>query len=92
MKKPIINSKLDELGKYQAVNRCESASELEIAMRLISDDSLTIKGLTKTFDLKKSIWYMYKFIDDENGVVPPNVLTRAYGIRQQAMYIKYYKE
>ena len=83
---------MTELEKYQLVNKCEFVSDLEKAMRLISDDGLTIKGLTREFDLNKSIENMYKFILDKDSVIPANVLTRSYGIRQQAMYIKYYNK
>ena len=84
--------KLTEFEKYQAVNKCESDTELENAMRLISDDGLTIRGLTRTFDLQKSIKNMYAFIADKSDVIPANVLTRSYGIRQQALYLKYYNK
>lgn len=71
--------------KYDAVNKCESLEELANVIRLFSDKEGWIQGRTRKFDANKMAHACMAF-----GFVSPNVLTREFGIRQQAFYIEHY--
>jgi hypothetical protein len=82
---------MTELEKYQAVNACKNIHELVKIIRSFADASGMIQGRTRVFDAgemarKSELWYEGCF-----GFTP-NVATREFGIRQQLMYIKYYKK
>lgn len=76
-----------ELEKFQIINKCETTEELKNAIVKISDKNGYIQGRFYSFDA-------YKMKDRVDLVIdknyPANYLTRSYGIRQQALYIKYY--
>lgn len=81
---------MTELEKYQAVNACKKIEELTAVIRSFADDKGIIQGRSRIFDADKmarlsEAWY--------NGcsILTPNVATRQYGIRQQLLYLKYYK-
>jgi hypothetical protein len=77
---------MTELEKYELVNKCETVEELANAILKVSG-GIEIKGRQQNFDAEK----MSKRVDQViNGNLIPNVLTRQYGIRQQALYLKYY--
>lgn len=78
---------MTELEKYEAVNKCETLEELGSLILKFADENGMIKGRIKDFNAEKMVEGLKAFINDE---AVPNVLTRNYGIRQQAMYIKYY--
>lgn len=78
--------KLTEEQKYSIINNCETVEDLENAIIGISDHG-TIEGKSRSFDAIKMSSYVKAVV---NGELIPNVLTRSYGIRQQALYIKYY--
>jgi len=74
---------------YEAVNKCETYEELAEAIRKIGVHGM-IQGRIRTFESEKMALMCENFETFmENGI--PNVLTREFGIRQQAMYI-YYSE
>lgn len=79
---------MTELEKYEAVNSAESVEELKAAMRLCADGAL-IEGRERAFDVERMCEGLDMYINEE---APPNVLTRKWGIRQQAMYIKFYEK
>jgi hypothetical protein len=79
--------KMNELEKYELVNKCETEEELAAAILTIANGS-EIEGRNRIFDAEKMSKRVQEVI---NGDVIPNVLTRKYGIRQQALYIKYYQ-
>lgn len=74
-----------ELEKYEAVNRCETLEELANVIRGFGVDGM-IQGRTKVFKAEKMALYCEEF---DAGI--HNLLTREYGIRQQAMYILFYE-
>jgi hypothetical protein len=78
---------MEELEKYELINKCETDNELAQAILLLSDEEGMIKGRNKAFNAIKTSGNCYLVI---NKNYPPNILTREYGIRQQALYIKYY--
>lgn len=80
---------MTELGKFIRVNSCESPEELRQCILDFADANGDIQGRNKNFNatqMAKGLDYYMR------GEVFPNVLTREFGIRQQAMYIKYYME
>ena len=74
---------------YEAVNKCETYEELAKVIRKIGVDGM-IQGRIRPFDSEKMAGACENF-DTYMNVGKPNVLTREFGIRQQAMYI-YYSE
>ena len=71
---------------YDKVNKAESLEELASIILELADENGMIQGRTKQFDANKMSEYCRNFKD-----YIPNVLTREFGIRQQAMYICYYE-
>jgi len=74
---------------YEAVNKCETYEELAEAIRKIGVDGM-IQGRIRLFNSEK----MAKGCESFGSYMElrmPNVLTREFGIRQQALYI-YYSE
>jgi hypothetical protein len=79
---------MEELEKYQLINKCETDNELADAIIAISNpETNMILGRTKVFDAMKMAENCHLVIKRD---FPPNLLTREFGIRQQALYIKYY--
>lgn len=81
----------NELARYDAVNECETIEELQEVILSFADERGEIKGRTRYFNAQKMADFALKYYEDEsdNEVYPPNLLTRNWGIRQQAMYIKW---
>jgi hypothetical protein len=78
---------MNDLEKYELVNRCETPSELyESIIKLTDPDTGFIHGRTRYFEGKKMAENMLLVLHGAQ----PNLLTREYGIRQQALYLKYY--
>ena len=81
---------MSSLDAYEAVNKCETYEELAKAIRDIGEDGI-IKGRNRPFNSEKMAKACESFGNYmEIGV--PNVLTREFGIRQQAMYIYYFEK
>jgi hypothetical protein len=79
---------MTELEKFQLVNACETCEALEQAIILIGEDNNgQVMGRTRPFDAARSA-QMVKPIVHENLL--PNYLTRSFGIRQQALYLRFY--
>jgi len=78
---------MTELEKFQKINICENADELAQAIIDISENGI-VKGRIKGFDAKKMASRVKEVIAED---MIPNVLTREFGIRQQAIYIAYYE-
>lgn len=76
---------MTELEKYQAVNACETFEELASVIESFADEDGMIQGRTRKFSAERMAWNCRNFT-----IAQPNVLTREFGIRQQAMYISYY--
>ena len=72
---------------YDLVNSCESFLGLKNIILELADEDGMIQGRTRKFSAEK----MAQGVDNyQLGYAPPNVITREFGLRQQAMYIKYY--
>lgn len=80
---------MTELEKYELVNKADSIEELEAAMDTIWPDGIVV-GRTRTFNKDRMKGFIRGVV--EGTVVLVNVLTRKYGIRQQALYLREYYE
>ena len=74
------------LEKYEVVNQCETVDDLIAAIYKCAEDGMIIGRHREFLALK-----MANYVEDvilHN--MTPDLLTRSWGIRQQALYIKYY--
>lgn len=78
---------MTDLEKFQAVNKCETIKELEALIMNFADEDGFIRGRTRFFNASQMASYVDKIVNDN---YPPNLLTREFGIRQQALYLRYY--
>ena len=79
---------MTELEKYQLVNRCQTIESLENAIMAIgSENNGMIRGRTRIFSAKIMSSYVRGVV---SLVLPANLLTRNYGIRQQALYLSFF--
>lgn len=78
---------MTDLEKFELVNSCESIKELQNAILKIGESGL-IEGRKRIFDAEKMANCVPTIVK-ENGY--PNYLTRKWGIRQQALYLREYK-
>lgn len=78
--------KLTDLQKFEAVNACETLNQLADVIMLFANEDGQIQGRRRMFNAEKMATACKTFKDHNY----PNALTREFGIRQQAMYIKYY--
>lgn len=78
---------MTELEKYQKVNACESLEELAVVIENFADVKGFIQGKSRQFNAKlmASICRRYTLVEH-------NMLTREFGIRQQAMCIVFYRD
>lgn len=76
---------MTELQKWQEVNQCESETELGYLMLKLADEDLKIQGRSKKFDVTEMIIGLEMFMKNQ---MHANILTREFGIRQQAIYLK----
>lgn len=77
------------LDKFQQVNRCEDVEELKLVLLSFADKEGKIQGRKRKFKAKSMVESLELYM---KGTLPPNFITREFGLRQQAMYIKYYAE
>lgn len=73
--------------KYDLVNQCETPEALEVVILGLADEDGTIEGRDKLFQAKNMARGLRHYMENKT---PPNILTRRFGIRQQAMYLKFY--
>lgn len=79
---------MTDLEKYELVNSCETVEALEAAILTFTDpETGRIQGRRRNFD-GATMASSVRPIVEGNGW--PNSLTREFGIRQQALYLKYY--
>lgn len=76
---------MTELQKWQAVNQCETPQELAELIGAFSDEDGMIQGRSRKFDAAKMAIGLVFFLENK---MPANILTREYGIRQQAIYLR----
>lgn len=79
---------MTELEKYELVNKCETFEELAKVIESLGNKGGHIEGRTIIMSTKRMAAYCRNFMK----VPIIRVLTRKFGIRQQALYIKYYKD
>jgi hypothetical protein len=80
---------MTELEKYQLINTTDSVKELQDVILKIADKGGKIEGRSKIWDAKQQSEDVEHVV---RGSKPPNRLTRSYGIRQQAIYLLYYRD
>ena len=76
---------MTELEKWKLVNESDTSQNLAFVINKLADEDGMIQGRERKFDASKMIIGLKYFMSDE---MPANVLTREYGIRQQAIYLK----
>lgn len=76
---------MTELETWQFVNQVETTQALAFIINKLADPEGMIQGRTRKFDAAKMIIGLNLFMKDEAHA---NVLTREFGIRQQAIYLK----
>lgn len=78
---------MEDLKKYEAVNRCETLDELAEVILSFADEDGNIQGRVRKFNAEMMANACRNYPE-----FPKNILTREFGIRQQAMYIEYYNK
>lgn len=74
---------MTDLFRFQIVNRCETLEELATAIIVVSDGDSNIQGRLRKFNARLMAENCLHF-----DLTNTNVLTRSFGIRQQAIYLK----
>lgn len=85
---PSANLNDIELHRFRRVNACETIEDLRACILDFADDDGMIQGRTRKFNATKMATLLNVYIE---GMAPGNVLTREYGIRQQALYLKQFE-
>ena len=80
---------MTELETWQLVNQAETQTQLAFIINKLADPEGMIQGRERKFDAAKMIIGLQFFMEDE---MPANVLTREFGIRQQAIYLKIFNK
>ena len=75
---------MTDLEKYEAVNKCKTLKELSQAILQVADDG-RVKGRNKSFDSIKMANSCLNYTLENY-----NMLTREFGIRQQAIMILFH--
>lgn len=78
---------MTDLEKYEKVNKCETYEEFYEVLKSFSDENGEIQGRIRKFNCDKMIASAKLFFD---GYQLANTITRQYGLRQQAIYLKHY--
>jgi len=76
---------MTELETWQLVNQAETQAQLADVITKLTDSEGMIQGRVRKHDAIKMIVGLSYFMTDD---LPANVLTREFGIRQQAIYLK----
>lgn len=89
MGKISVEEALDrELIKYMRVNGAETPEDLYDCIKRIAVNN-EITGRNRIFNAERMITSTRNFFENNGS---PNYITRNYGLRQQAIYIKYYMD
>lgn len=78
---------MNELEKFKSVNSCETREDLYDTILSLADSDGFIQGRTRKFKADDMVKGASAYFSENQW---PNSMTREFGIRQQAMYIKYY--
>jgi hypothetical protein len=76
---------MEELQKWQSVNQCESALGLSNLILEFADSDGMIQGRSRKFNAKEMAERVSDVISRGYSA---NLLTREFGIRQQAVYLR----
>lgn len=79
---------MTELETWQLVNQAETTQALAFIINKLADPEGMIQGRDHKFLAAQMIIGLNLFMED---TMPANVLTREFGIRQQAIYLKTFK-
>ena len=78
---------MTDLEKYELVNKCETRQALKDAIMAFAEEDGSIQGRTRNFNATQMAENVDRVVDKQ---LIPNVLTREFGIRQQALYLCFY--
>jgi hypothetical protein len=76
---------MEDLQKWQMVNQCETGKALADLILEFADSDGMIQGRERKFSAKEMSLNVYDVITED---YPAYLLTREFGIRQQAIYLK----
>ena len=79
--------KTQELIRFQVVNKADSLKSLLAAIEVMGGEEGLLQGSQQLWDVDQQKAGLELFA---KGLAVPNILTRTYGLRQQAMYLAYY--
>lgn len=77
---------LTEVEKFRLINSCHTFAELQAALPQLG----TIPGSRFGHEYPPEL-NAIRLKDYQAGKCGPNALTRTFGLRQQAMYLRYYE-
>lgn len=77
---------MTSLEKYEAVNQAASLVDLAEVIRSFAEEDGKVQGRSKRFDAEDMATKCETYINAYH-----NVLTREFGIRQQAMMLSFYE-
>jgi len=80
-----------ELAKWEKVNQTETIYQFYNVLIELSEGGI-IQGRTRSFSVNTMISQAKDYYDDTNNSINPRGVTREYGLRQQLMYLKFYKK
>lgn len=80
---------MSELEKYELINGCEDIESLEQAILKLADEDGRVQGRAQSFNASSMASYVEHVV---KGNCVANYLTRCYGIRQQALYLREYNK
>lgn len=80
---------MTDLEKFQKVNASETIEDLCQCILDFADEDGQIQGRTRTFDAQRMKEGCLRYYHGESLV--PNVVTREFGLRQQLLYLCFYK-
>lgn len=76
---------MTELQKWQAVNQCENGKALHDLIVQFADEDGMIQGRKRKFSATQMAHHVHDVLQNDYS---SNLLTREFGIRQQALYLK----
>lgn len=84
---------MTELEKYELINQAEDIESLQNAFDKVFEDEPQVitKRRTAMAASKEQIREYIKELVLDPGHANPSYLTRRYGLRQQALYLQYYR-
>ena len=76
---------MTELQKWQEVNQCTNGKALHDLIIQFADEDGMIQGREREFSATQMAHHLHDVLQND---YPSNLLTREFGIRQQAIYLK----